>query len=231
MKAIDLKNVRFERLVAKEPVGRDSRGCVLWKCLCDCGNEIVVSSNKLRTGHTRSCGCLIKTVLKERNKRETEFDLSNEYGIGITTNTHKEFYFDKEDYDLIKDYAWLENDQGYIIAPIDGKNVRLHRLVYKCKEDEILDHRNRKRYDNQKANLRIATRQQNGINRGANRNNRLGVKGVSYDEKNDVYVARIMVNGRTINLGSAKNIDEAKQLRTDAEKLYFGEFAYREEAV
>ena len=33
-----------------------------WKCLCDCGNMTTVSTNKLRTGHTKSCGCLRKSV-------------------------------------------------------------------------------------------------------------------------------------------------------------------------
>ena len=29
-----------------------------WRCVCDCGNETIVSSNQLRTGGTMSCGCL-----------------------------------------------------------------------------------------------------------------------------------------------------------------------------
>ena len=31
---------------------------VMWLCLCDCGNETVVSSQDLKSGHTKSCGCL-----------------------------------------------------------------------------------------------------------------------------------------------------------------------------
>ena len=30
----------------------------MWRCKCDCGNETIVSKTHLRTGHTRSCGCL-----------------------------------------------------------------------------------------------------------------------------------------------------------------------------
>ena len=33
-----------------------------WKCLCDCGSLTTVSSNKLKTGHTKSCGCLRRSV-------------------------------------------------------------------------------------------------------------------------------------------------------------------------
>lgn len=36
-----------------------------WNCLCDCGNEKVVSSDSLRSGNVRSCGC-IKTQRKRR---------------------------------------------------------------------------------------------------------------------------------------------------------------------
>lgn len=28
-----------------------------WRCACDCGNFVVVDGKKLRTGHTKSCGC------------------------------------------------------------------------------------------------------------------------------------------------------------------------------
>lgn len=30
----------------------------VWVCRCQCGNEITVTSQNLRTGHTKSCGCL-----------------------------------------------------------------------------------------------------------------------------------------------------------------------------
>lgn len=29
-----------------------------WECICDCGKERIVKENNLRSGHTRSCGCL-----------------------------------------------------------------------------------------------------------------------------------------------------------------------------
>src|SRR5690349_6095778 len=59
---IDLTNRRFGRLVAiTEIAPRITKGGnqqVQWRCLCDCGKEKITSGMKLRTGHTKSCGCL-----------------------------------------------------------------------------------------------------------------------------------------------------------------------------
>lgn len=55
---LDLSNMRFGNLVAIEPYGyNDSRKKRLWKCLCDCGNETIVTTSDLTTGNTMSCGC------------------------------------------------------------------------------------------------------------------------------------------------------------------------------
>lgn len=58
-KFIDLTGHKFERLTVIERRG-SRRSRALWLCVCTCGNEIVVDSNSLRTGNTRSCGCLQK---------------------------------------------------------------------------------------------------------------------------------------------------------------------------
>lgn len=36
----------------------------VWKCLCDCGNEVFVTTKNLRSGNTKSCGCLKKETSK-----------------------------------------------------------------------------------------------------------------------------------------------------------------------
>jgi hypothetical protein len=54
---LDLHGQRFGRLVATAMAERNHRG-PRWLCRCDCGKESVVSTRELRTGSTRSCGCL-----------------------------------------------------------------------------------------------------------------------------------------------------------------------------
>lgn len=64
---IDLTGQRFGSLKAVEYVGSRS-GHALWKCICDCGNEVIVQSCHLRSGHTQSCGCLHDLMVGNLNK-------------------------------------------------------------------------------------------------------------------------------------------------------------------
>jgi hypothetical protein len=57
MTKIDLTGQRFGRLVALKEIGR-ANGFVLWLCRCDCGSKTKVLSGNLRSGHSRSCGCM-----------------------------------------------------------------------------------------------------------------------------------------------------------------------------
>lgn len=61
MKRIDVSGNRFGRLTAISYVG-ESR----WKCLCDCETVKVVHLQKLKSGWTKSCGCIQKEKARER---------------------------------------------------------------------------------------------------------------------------------------------------------------------
>lgn len=78
---IDLTGRRFGRLLV---LGREGTyyyddGFVavpLWRCRCDCGREPVVQGPCLRSGRTRSCGCL-RDEMRRRKKdaRHAEFEV------------------------------------------------------------------------------------------------------------------------------------------------------------
>lgn len=63
MSKIDLTGQTINRLVVIREAGRKG-GHVAWLCRClgkngdDCGKEVVVTTGNLRSGHTKSCGCL-----------------------------------------------------------------------------------------------------------------------------------------------------------------------------
>jgi hypothetical protein len=58
---------RFNRLIVIKDVGRVKRN-VLWLCKCDCGGEITVTGNRLRSGNTKSCGCYARDYNSERTR-------------------------------------------------------------------------------------------------------------------------------------------------------------------
>ena len=56
-KKLDLVGQRFGRLTVLAPAERVGQ-YTAWLCRCDCGREAVVTTRRLRSGNTRSCGCL-----------------------------------------------------------------------------------------------------------------------------------------------------------------------------
>ncbi|MCM1222330.1 MAG: hypothetical protein NC548_48470 [Lachnospiraceae bacterium] len=222
---IDLTGQRFGRLVVSEFDGVRGNGETYWKCICDCGCAKVVSRGNLRSGTTQSCGCLRKETSSKTHHKNVKYDLTGDFGVGYTVNDGTPFFFDKDEHEKIKPYSWFRNDQGYIIAiGKDGHQVRMHRLI--TGYSGLVDHRNGKRFDNRKQNLREADHQLNGINRKCNKNNKLNTKGVF--KIRDRFYARIMKDGKTISLGGYATLEEARTARLNAEKDLFGEFAYRE---
>jgi len=54
----DIQHQRFGSLIAIAPTERrDAKGCVIWRCRCDCGKELDVSYNALLYTNMESCGC------------------------------------------------------------------------------------------------------------------------------------------------------------------------------
>lgn len=68
---INLTGHTYGELVVLSYSGRTQHGSTVWICQCACGNQTETTSNRLRTGTTKSCGCrnIRKTI--ERNVANT----------------------------------------------------------------------------------------------------------------------------------------------------------------
>lgn len=80
-KRLNLIRKKFEKLTVIE-YADTKKGRLYYKCRCDCGNIKTIASGALRSGHTRSCGCLRK------NNHKTH-GLSKEPEYSIWTNIRK----------------------------------------------------------------------------------------------------------------------------------------------
>lgn len=64
----DLAGMRFGRLKVIGDTGMRRQRQIVWECDCDCGNTCFVRSSHLRSGATRSCGCLNSEMVSARAK-------------------------------------------------------------------------------------------------------------------------------------------------------------------
>lgn len=231
---------RFGRLSVLSVVGiRD--GFKIVHCKCDCGKEKDVKLNKLLSGELVSCGCYRKdnaSKLKFINKKENIYDITSfTYGIGKTDNGII-FYFDKEDYELIKKYSWHTHNANYIRTCYDtiidengnrhNKYIMMHQLISKKYfNGKLLDHINGRPNDNRKCNLRIITQMNNAKNLKLSKANTSGHKGVF--RENGAWKAFIQSDKIKYDLGTYNNYDEAVEAREKAEKELFKEYSRKKE--
>lgn len=222
----DLSGRVFGKLTVVYRVQNDKYNNSCWKCMCDCGNECTVLGLNLKNNNTKSCGCLAIESSKQRNKKQNLYDLTTfSYGVGYDHNNNQ-FYFDKEDYDLISQYCWHKGNKGYI-STSHPHGLKMHRLVMGVKNSSIIiDHINLNKSDNRKENLRIVSNSQNRMNTRPPKCNTSGTKGVCYVKSRNKWCAYISANKKRITIGRYDRIEEAIAARQKAEELYFGEYNY-----
>ena len=126
----NLVGQRFGKLVVVAMLEeRNKHGRIVYKCLCDCGNEVDVIGNSLTTYHTLSCGCLnsywnmyIKQFL-DKNK----IDNKPEYTIFIGENYYR-FDFYLSQYNLFIEY---DGQHHYEPVRFYGNNTEENERAFK----------------------------------------------------------------------------------------------------
>ena len=107
-----------------------------------------------------------------------------------------------------------------------GKQTRLllHRVIVGTQNGFEVDHRDGDGLNNCRANLRLATREQNARNRTLQSNNSSSVKGVRLNTEKTKWRASIRVCGILKNLGSYDTLDEAAEAYAKASSAMHGDF-------
>ena len=137
---------------------------------------------------------------------------------------------DDEDYEQLNKHKWHYCD-GYamrrspMIGGVQGDMILMHREILKTPKGLFTDHVDENRLNNQKHNLRTATKSQNGFNRGKNKNNTSRFKGVCFNSQNNNFRARIQAQGVRLELGSFPTATKAATAYADKSAELHGEFA------
>ena len=136
---------------------------------------------------------------------------------------------DDIDDSVIQTCTWRLNGWGYISGSGRNspyRNKCLHCIIAKRMGLDLsndIDYEDLNRLNNQRLNLRSATRSQNQMNHKIRSNNTTKFKGVSY--RRNKYRAVIQINGKHTELGSFDTPEEAHEAYCDAAIKHFGEFA------
>lgn len=129
----------------------------------------------------------------------------------------------------IGDVAGSFTANGYIQIRFDGCIYLAHRLavLYMTGRwpETLVDHRDRVRSNNRWSNIREASYSENAGNMATRPSNTSGYKGVFFRKESPRPFAQIMVDGRSIYLGTFDTPEDAAMAYQAAAIEYFGEFA------
>jgi hypothetical protein len=114
----------------------------------------------------------------------------------------------------VGDIAGSIHPNGYHQIGIGRQVFRSHLIIWKMvtglDTDNPIDHADTDKSNNRWNNLREATVSQNRANTRTPRNNRSGVKGVYWCEKNQRWIATFRKDFKIYHVGSFKSLDEAR---------------------
>ena len=206
--------------------GMNGNGSTLYKCKClKCGAIVVKTLGAL--GSAKGQGCV-------NCKPDYHFQVSGDIAIGELKDGTK-FIIDASMIPLVNQYRLkFRKDKGYIFCYNGEKrNCPLHRVLFGLTKDDkfLVDHINRNRLDCRMSNLRIATMQQNSMNRSMQPNNTSGYVGVTYNKRDNRYIAKIGLNNWDIFLYRSTDILECASAYNYASELLFKDYVgYRNDA-
>lgn len=144
----------------------------------------------------------------------------------ITLSNHSlKAFVDDEDYNKVVLVGTWRYARGYAVSTMCNERVYMHNIVKAPPFGFRNDHKDRNKLNNQKENLRFATKSQNSVNSKLRSTNTTGYRGLERIAKLHKWRVRIRVNYKFIHVGYFLTRENAALAYNEAAKKYFGEFA------
>lgn len=130
----NLVGQRFGKLVVVELLEDSNKfNRRMYRCKCDCGNEITTSSICLTGGHTSSCGCLISYWNMHIDKWLTENSINHVSECPVVIDDVRyRFDFYLPDYNLFIEY---DGEQHYVAPRYYGNNIKRNQQLLKTTQE------------------------------------------------------------------------------------------------
>jgi len=141
---------------------------------------------------------------------------------------------DDEDYLELSKFKWYAaKDKSSFYAArgarIDvnkRRTVKMHRQILDIKDSKVIvDHIDGNGLNNQRRNIRACSAAQNAMNRGVQKNNVSGIKGVYWHKRAKKWYAFIMLDQKKIYIGSFGSKEAAANAYNERAKELHGEFS------
>lgn len=102
----NLVGQRFGKLTVIEKLDKSNKfNRVLYYCECDCGKDVIVPSNVLINGSTKSCGCMVSYTNMHIDRLLSEWDIRHNAEEPVNIDGHRcRFDFYLPDYNLMIEY-------------------------------------------------------------------------------------------------------------------------------
>ncbi len=164
---------------------------------------------------------------------QSTFYVENNMTKQIPLTRGKFALVDDADFDWLMQWKWHFHNNGYAvrnqhICMVDGqqkkKPILMHRLIAGTPPGMSTDHRDGDKLNNQRFNLRVATKSQNGMNRGSQNGSSSKFKGVFWFARTKKWRSAIVKKGKSKHLGYFSCENEAAKAYNHAAMEMHGEF-------
>lgn len=222
-----VKGQRFGKLKVVEFSHVNKWGAKTYKCICDCGEYTKVNLSHLRAGSTKSCGCLRsesrKGVPLSHGKTYSRLYYIWDNMIQRCTNENNKYYHNYGGRGISVCSSWLNSFESFYEDV--SNDYYAHKEAHG--EDNTTINRIDVNGNYEPSNVNWATRSTQSAYQRTPKTNTSGFKGVNYRKDRKKWRAFITKEGKTYNLGSFDDKEDAKLARLEAEKELYGELLPR----
>jgi len=165
-----------------------------------------------------------KPGIRKRRAAKNAKNPKSEYRIPLTGDLYA--LVDRGDIEELSQYRWRtigKIPHVYAVRKDKGRMIYMHRQIMKAPRNRLVDHKDGDSLNNQRENLRLATRRQNTANR---RSRRGSSQFVGVSRHGDKWMAYIDYRGKHYHLGLFDDEVEAAKARDRKAWELHGEFAY-----